>query len=143
MTLTTRTRETTKTNKLNCGSIHNFHESSVEMCSWVSSCFGPIHLLSMHQTYSLSWQGTITLIPPIILDLPCNQFTLNKALPPPHKTESGSFSLEIVLCNLLAFTSPHPACKTEGTSPVCSFTFSLCFSLYGVCSSCQLRISRC
>ena len=31
MTPTTRTRETTKTNKLSCGSIHSFHESSVDV----------------------------------------------------------------------------------------------------------------
>ena len=61
-------RHTTETNKLSCGSIHNVHESLVDvlvsfhklqviphvvglvvLCAEV-----PIHMLSMHQTYSLS-----------------------------------------------------------------------------------------
>ena len=59
-TLTLTTRETTKTNKLSCGSIHTVHESLVasghstccRACRSRSVC--RIHLLSMHQTYSLS-----------------------------------------------------------------------------------------
>ena len=58
-------RKTTKTNKLSCGSIHSVHESldvlvgflnaSVH-CTfcWACRSVWRIHLLSMHQTYSLS-----------------------------------------------------------------------------------------